>query len=87
MNFFRRKPQARQPPQPKQLTQEELFAQLQEFQMALSIKQFENSFNKICMNKCLEFKFDTLEDSEKKCLDNCAGKQAAFLRRYKEVNS
>jgi hypothetical protein len=84
MNFLRKKQsEAKGKGTPQQrgreMTPEEHAKLIAEMQLLFTIKLMDSAFSKICMNRCLNYDDERLEDSEKNCLQNCENKLEKFL--------
>jgi hypothetical protein len=51
------------------------------------MKGLENSFIKTCFKRCTDIHTETLDDSEKSCLNNCDEKMGRYFKIYKDIGT
>ena len=79
-------------PQRRRLTPEEQAKMRENELMAqeilityLEVSEMNKRLNKQCFNRCLNIEERIMDDNEKECLKNCAGKMESFMKKAKEV--
>lgn len=87
MNFLRKKQNEAkgqgsrtQQVREREISPEEYAQITAQLKLMYNLKVMDNAFSKICMNKCLNYQNDILEDNERNCLENCQSKLTKFLQ-------
>jgi len=97
MNFFSRNRQQQQhqhqggyqrpSAEDEALARKQFMAKIQQLELMLKAKQFENFFFQTCAKKCCKFDQENLNEGEQMCLDNCHSKFNRYLTLYKNTNA